>query len=59
MSSAYTRVSACAVMDAERVGDISVVEPAPGDTQELRGCGFKCQWVFILGTRATGLLRPS
>ena len=40
------------------VGDSSVVEPAPQDTQVLRGCGFESHQVLLLGPRATGVLRP-
>ena len=41
------------------VEDSSVVEPAPRDTQVLRGCDFKSHWVLLLGPCATGVLRPA
>ena len=37
--------------------DSSVVEPAPPDTQVLRGCGFESHWVLLLGPRAPTFLK--
>ena len=36
-----------------------MVEPAPQDTQVLRGCGFESHRVLLLGPYATGVLRPA
>ena len=41
------------------VGDGSVVEPAPQDTQVFRGRRFKSYGVLLLGPRAIGVLRPA
>ena len=48
-------------LDAIALGieDSSVVEPAPRDTQVLRGCGFESRRVLQLGPRATGVLPPA